>query len=218
MIQILTNQHLIKTAERAANASFELDAEGKVSLSNPANWAIASSITKLDLSYCDDPAICDEISAFANLVNLNCAGNELTTLDVSNNIALETLDCSENNLEGLNISGNPGLKALNCCHNKLKELDLSQNQHLIFLVCSYNKLASLNVSELSELSYLVCYHNCLGSLDITMNDAIEMFCMRAGNQYNAFGLERPLKLMVNVIQASERIADEDNFGVESSLA
>jgi hypothetical protein len=37
---------------------------------------------------------------------MNCRGNQLQNLDVSNNISLEQLDCSQNLLTQLNISKN----------------------------------------------------------------------------------------------------------------
>src|SRR6187551_688339 len=57
----------------------------------------AEAVTQLTLMY---KSITDMtgIQAFKNLKNLNCAQNNITTLDVSSNLVLETLACYRNNL------------------------------------------------------------------------------------------------------------------------
>ena len=52
------------------------------------------------------------IEAFINLDTLWCSGNKLTSLDVSNNSALEKLRCSHNQLTSLDVSNNAALVTL----------------------------------------------------------------------------------------------------------
>ncbi|GAH53667.1 unnamed protein product, partial [marine sediment metagenome] len=54
------------------------------------------------------------IEAFVNLDWLLCSNNQLTTLDVSNNYALDELDCSNNQLTTLDVSNNTALIKLEC--------------------------------------------------------------------------------------------------------
>lgn len=83
------------------------------------------------------------LSDFINLKNLNCQGNQLISLDVSNCQELTTLDCSNNqlttlllpnkgeNLTELNINDNQlsDLVIFNCLVNKkLRKLDLTTNK------------------------------------------------------------------------------------------
>ncbi len=77
----------------------------------------------------------DGIEYFTSLQILNCGGNTLTNLDVSQNTDLEKL---------------------NCPNNKLKELDISQNSNLQVLVCNHNEFKSLNVSQNFKLRSLYC--------------------------------------------------------------
>ncbi len=93
------------------------------------------------------------IEYFTGLVELYCADNDLTELDLSQNINLETLICYNNNISKLNVSKN----------TKLKELE-----------CSYNNLSELDVSSCSELNKLGCYSNHLSELNLTENSALEM--------------------------------------------
>ena len=52
------------------------------------------------------------IEAFVNLTELNCRFNQLSSLDVSANTALEVLECGENQLTNLDVSTNAFLKYL----------------------------------------------------------------------------------------------------------
>ncbi len=59
----------------------------------------------------------DELKYFTALEVLYCWGNQLTSLDVSNNTALTELDCSENQLTSLDVSNNTALTSLGCGWN-----------------------------------------------------------------------------------------------------
>ena len=60
------------------------------------------------------------VEHFTSLIVLNCFGNQLTSLDVSNLTELTTLYCSINELTSLDLSKNTKLKELNCALNKIK--------------------------------------------------------------------------------------------------
>ena len=59
------------------------------------------------------------IEAFTALTYLDCSNNQLTSLDVSNNRALERLDCGFNQLTSLDVSNNTALSYLSCEGNEL---------------------------------------------------------------------------------------------------
>lgn len=61
--------------------------------------------------------------------------NQLRSLDLSNNAALNELHCSNNAITFLDLSGNPALKELCCLSNPLSSLDVSSNQELHTLYC-----------------------------------------------------------------------------------
>ena len=117
------------------------------------------------------------IDAFDALEMLNCAGNQLTSLDISNNSALTELGCYANQLTSLDVSNNPSLAFLSCGGNQLTSLDLSNNSALTELYCYGNQLTSLDVSNNPSLSWLWCYTNQLISLDV-----------RNGNNTNILGV------------------------------
>ena len=87
-----------------------------------------------------------EIKYFTSLEILYCNDNQLSSLDLSNNIALKSLDCTYNKLTSLNISKNTELESLLCFDNQLTALDISNNVKLREFDCSNNPLKTLTIS------------------------------------------------------------------------
>jgi len=106
------------------------------------------------------------------LKSLDCTNNQLTTLNVSNNIALEWLYCSNNQLTTLNVSNNIALESLDCGGNPLTTLDLSKNTALRYLMCQRNSLTTLDLSKNTALISLNCSNNFLITLDLSKNTAL----------------------------------------------
>ena len=114
------------------------------------------------------------IEDFVLLKSLDCDQNQITSLDVSNNIALEHLGCgcncsSGNLLTSLDVSQNVNLTWLQCEENQLTNIDLSNNPLLTFLGLSANQLTTLDVSNNLFLEEVTCGWNPLVSLDFTNN-------------------------------------------------
>ena len=80
------------------------------------------------------------IEYFTALVNLDCSGNQLTSLDVSKNTALTELDCQNNLLSNLDVSKNTALTRLFCSGNQLTSLDVSKDAALTELFCYRNRI------------------------------------------------------------------------------
>ncbi|MBR6761808.1 MAG: leucine-rich repeat domain-containing protein [Oscillospiraceae bacterium] len=75
------------------------------------------------------------------MIHLDCSGNQLTSLDVSKNLALTTLYCSDNQLTSLDVSQNAALYDLSCSGNQLTSLDVSGCTTLEYLNCAGNAYA-----------------------------------------------------------------------------
>ena len=112
------------------------------------------------------------IEAFLNLERLFCIGNQLTSLNVTQNTALKILSCGSNNLTSLDVFQNTALENLTCSYNPLMSLDVTQNTALISLDCNNNQLTSLDVTQNMTLTKLLCMQNQLTSLDVTQNTAL----------------------------------------------
>ena len=85
------------------------------------------------------------IEDFTSLTNLICYDNQLTNLDVSQNIALKYLEVQNMQLTSLDVSHNTSLEKLHCFNNPINSLDVSQNTVLNNLRCYSNQLTSLDV-------------------------------------------------------------------------
>ena len=122
------------------------------------------------------------IEAFTQISGLDCSSNQLSSLDLSNNIYLKLLNCSFNPLTSLNILNNTVLWELNCYVNQLTSLNISNNIGLTNLYCNHNLLSSLDISNNLVLQILSCSWNQLTFLDISNNTGLKKFyCI--GNPY-----------------------------------
>lgn len=150
--------------------NFDTDGDGEICFSEA---AVVQKIKAGSLGI----ASLEGIQYFTNLTSLICYDNDLTSVDISKNIALTELDIHSNSLTSLNISKNVNLSVLNCYDNQLTALDLRYNKSLVELNCRANSLSSLNVSNNPLLKVLYCINNQLTSLDVSNNTALkELYC------------------------------------------
>ena len=110
------------------------------------------------------------IEDFDDLQTLSCNGNQLTSLDLSNNTALTYLYCSYNQLTSINVSNLTNLWGVSCDNNYLTTLNLNNNIGL--LNCSYNNITSLNLIP-NNLVALDCSNNFINSLDLSSSIYLE---------------------------------------------
>lgn len=113
------------------------------------------------------------IEAFVNLKKLYCYGNQLTNLDLSQNIALEELLCFVNQLTTLDLSKNVKLISVSCYNNQLQNINIKNCIKLTSFGCGGNQLTNLDVSKNVDLKNLFCDSNQLTNLDISKNLALE---------------------------------------------
>ena len=107
--------------------NFDTDGNGEISFDE------ALLITSI-ITYTNNIESVQGIEHMPNLRKLWVRGigddsyrGQLTSLDVSNNPALEDLACSYTHLTSLDVSNNPALKQLYCYNNQLTSLDVSNN-------------------------------------------------------------------------------------------
>ena len=154
------------------------------------------------------------IEHFTHLTELDCSGNQLTTLDLSKNTALTFLRCADNQLTTLDLSKNAALTELRCDNNQLKALDLSNNTALTVLHCSNNQLKALDLSKNTALTQLACGNNQLTALDVSKNNALTaLHC--EGNQLMALDLSNNTTLAYLMC---DFIIDSDDNGFTFNIA
>ena len=117
------------------------------------------------------------IEAFTALTILYCSQNQLTSLDVSQNIALSELYCESNQLTSLDVSQNTALFGLECGYNEITSLDLSNNVNLSDLFLWSVPLTSLDLSQNSNLSMFEIDNSELGCLNLKNGNNMNMFEM-----------------------------------------
>lgn len=167
------------------NAEINIDGDAEISQSEAAAFTGILNVSYLDIIDLTG------IECFTEIIDLSCADNDLTTLNISKNTKLETLFCSSNELVTLDVSNNTQLTSLTCgytaitsldlrnnvnltdlsCYqnNNLTDLDVSNNTLLTSIRCSGSSLVKLNVSNNPKLKTLECYRNNLSELDISNN-------------------------------------------------
>ncbi|SRX72375.1 T9SS type A sorting domain-containing protein [Aequorivita antarctica] len=152
----------------------------------------AEAVLNLNVSYKNISSL-EGIQSFVNLEVLYCSGNQLTALNMSENLNLQKLTCIFNQLSNLNVTQNLNLKYLRCRENLLSNLDISQNINLETLWCSDNSLVSLDVTQNIMIVSLYCDDNLLSELDVSQNVNLEsLVCSE--NQLNSLDLSQNINL------------------------
>ncbi|SDR92477.1 Por secretion system C-terminal sorting domain-containing protein [Polaribacter sp. KT25b] len=110
------------------------------------------------------------IEDFINLVELNAANNQISTIDLSKNLLLENLFIANNQLQTIDLSNNLQLKNIDVGENDLSNLDVHLLVDLVTLYCDQNQLTVINLFSNKELLVLIANENQLKTVDIREND------------------------------------------------
>ena len=101
----------------------------------------------------------DGIQFFTGITSLTLVTNNVTEIDVSALVNLETLDLNNNKISSLDVTKNTKLKTLRCKAStqasdsqKLITIDLSKNLELTTLDLVNNKLESIDLSKNTKLT------------------------------------------------------------------
>ncbi len=162
------------TAIPDANFEAELEALGydDVNGDGQVPTALIEVVTTLDVQ---NKAIGDltGIEDFTALITLDVDRNNLTQLNLSNNIALETLSANQNDITSIDLSQNVNLQFIDLGANQLTALDVSANTALTRLDCPANDIAALDVSNNISLQILEAFETDIASIDLSANVNLE---------------------------------------------
>jgi len=104
---------------------------------------------------CSNSSISDltGIEAFTSLQNLDFQTNNVTTVDLSANVALQTLICYSNSLTSLDLSNNSALEYLNSHTNALTSLNMANgnNTNVSYFLATVNP--SLTCISVDDVAY-----------------------------------------------------------------
>ena len=131
-------------ATLVADAAINTNGDAEIQVSE------ANAFTGSVICFSDGISDLTGIEEFVNMTALYCHTNSLTTMDLSNCVALESLGCAS---------------------NSLTSLDLSNNVNLIYLDASTNELTELNVangnnSNLPNISFNARYNDDLTCIEV----------------------------------------------------
>ncbi len=145
----------------------------------------------------------------------------ITSLDTSNNTALDTIYCYSTRIESLDLSKNKNLESLNCSSTNLKTLDVSENTKLKGLTCYDTNIKSLDISKNTALIFLRCYNTKIESLDVSNCTALqELTCQDTPLAYLEIGsnalpvlrnLEQPEPSSINLKEKAKTFNITDKF-------
>ena len=158
------------------------------------------------------------IEDFDSLEYLSCWGNQLTGVDLSNNVLLKHLECAQNQLTNLDLSQNISLNFLGCSAKQLTSLDLNNNIALTTLFCDANQLTNLDLSNNTSLNYLVCLNNHLTNLDVSNGNNLNMiyFSTIANPSLYCINVDDPIWSSLNWTVIDQQHFFSDNCSVLSS--
>jgi hypothetical protein len=134
------------------------------------------------------------IQSFVNLTSLNCFSNDLTELNLTQNVSLIDLWIGQNDLTEIDLAQNVNLVNFDCGGTLISNFDFTHNLNVASIYIYFNNVVtSLDVSlnqALEELNYsngvltslitqnpnlrsLVCTSNQLETIDVSQNPNLE---------------------------------------------
>ena len=177
------------------------------SIMNGIDWMIIPSLGISDLT---------GIEECYSLTRLDCSGNNLTSLDLSQSTVIQELFCDNNQLTSLDAGPSTIFSTLVCSDNQLTTLDCIKTS-LIYLECANNQLTTLDLSQNTVLTRLWCNGNQLTCLDISnkpnlfslvcKNNLLDQLNTKNGNWQN---------LTVDAINNNLTCLEVDNIGIATN--
>jgi hypothetical protein len=152
----------------------------------------AGKVEKLSLYSLDINSL-SGIEAFVNLKRLYANANNLQTIDISENVLLDTISLISNNL--ISIEGIPAaknLKWLSLSSNLFTEFTLENTSVKNFLM-DHNELTDLDVSLAPKLESAVLNLNEITNLDFSNNPLLKVLNFSA-NKVETISFENNLNL------------------------
>ena len=106
------------------------------------------------------------IEYFQNLKTLIVIGQQLTSVDLSNNVLLEQLYLHTNSIAILDVSNLSNLIELSVDNNPLTTINFNANNDLLRIYCSYTLLNDLNLIQCPNLMELNCVETLLTTIEL----------------------------------------------------
>lgn len=116
-----------------------------------------------------------DIEKLTLLKSCKLYNGKLTSLNTSNNQALEIIGLGYNQITSLDVTNNPNLQSVLVRFNQLTEIDISQNPNVEFLWVNGNQISTLDLTNNSKLIQVFARDNNLSSIDFSNNLNLQWF-------------------------------------------
>ena len=145
------------------------------------DYVTTSNISSVTHLWVNNESISDltGIEGFSSLELLSAGDNNLTSIDLSNNLFLEVLEIDNNNLSSLDFFGQD-LVRLNCNNNQITSLFLD-SMSLTNIHIGGNPIASFDATLHPNLETLEIYASDIDSIDLSQNPNLEFLSIGGGN-------------------------------------
>ena len=133
-----------KNFRTCVSTSFDTNKSGTLS---------ADEIKKAKYLSCYDKQVSSlkGVEYLTALTSLSAGSNNITSVDLTKNVNLESVNLSDNKIKSVNLTKNVKLKSVNVSENAIKALDLSKNTKLETLNAYSNKLTGISLPKGSTL-------------------------------------------------------------------
>tara|TARA_R110000744_G_C19335030_1_gene558933 strand:- start:79 stop:1764 length:1686 start_codon:yes stop_codon:yes gene_type:complete len=151
-----------------------------------------------------------DITKLTLLKSCQLFSGNLTTLNTSENKALEFLGLGYNQVSSLDFTNNSNLKTVWLRYNQLTELNISQNPDIEYVSIEGNQISALDLSNNPKLKVVLARENELSSIDFSNNMELERFDV-ANNAISTIDISLNLALTeINIGANSLNIIDLSN--------
>jgi len=152
-----------------ANFKAELLADFSINVNGDTAIQISEANNFNGSLFLDNAGIIDitGIEEFTSITFLTLMNNQISSIDVSNNTALEEFYIDENLLTSLDVSNLSNLFSFSCANNFISNLNVNGAVNMAYFWCNDNLLTQLDVSTNINLLEMNCTDNCIGSLDVS---------------------------------------------------
>jgi hypothetical protein len=138
------------------------------------------------------------IEAFINVSTINAGRNDLTSIDVTQNIELRNLRLDDNMLSEIDVSQNTQLRGLVLFDNpNITVLDLTNNPDLQTLQASEMNLGTLDLSQNTLLRSLALENCNISTINLTNNTALRTLFL---NDNPILELDLTLNILIDELQ------------------
>jgi Leucine-rich repeat (LRR) protein len=134
-------------AALVGNSSINTNGDDEIQLSEAEAYTYGISVSNRGI------ADMTGLEAFIAITALSCGSNQLTSLDVSANTALEWLYCYSNQLTSLDVSSNTALTRLDCWSNQLHSLNVRNGNNASIINCNAALNPALSCITVSDVAY-----------------------------------------------------------------